>query len=416
MDTDATLPRPKLDEFLRVSLIERERDGLLRRLRRVDSRQGSRVLHQGRELVNVASNDYLGLAMHPAVAEAAARAAHDWGGGSAASRLVSGSLAIHHQLEEAIAPWQGTEAALAFTSGFAAASGTIPALVGPGDVILLDRLAHACCIDAAKASGAAWRPFQHNDPGHLGQLLSKVDSRGSLRRPRVLVVTESVFSMDGDLAPLGEIVALKERHGAWLMLDEAHATGLFGPSRAGLAEHLGLSSNIDVHLGTLGKAVGSSGGFVAGSRALVEWLVNSARSFVFSTAPSPAASAAAFEGIRILRAAEGAQRSARLWHSIHQLASILPSLFPSPASAILPWILGDDARAIEMASALMESGFLAPAIRYPTVPRHTARIRVALSSAHSSNDVRMLAEAIASAGNVPMATQPAEPQPIEAKH
>lgn len=395
MDGDAPPARPSLDDVLGAALAERAAQGLIRRLRRVESRRGARVRLGQREVVNVASNDYLGLSTHPALAEAAARAARDWGAGSAASRLVSGSLAPHHELEERIAAWQQAPAALAFSSGFAAASGAIPALVGPGDFVFLDRLAHACCIDAAKASGATWRPFRHNDLDHLGHLLRHADSRHALRRPRILVVTEAVFSMDGDVAPLAGLVDLKDRHGAWLLLDEAHASGILGHRRAGLADHLGLAGRIDVHLGTLGKAVGASGGFIAGSRMLVDWLVNAARAFVFSTAPVPAASAAATEGIRVLLSPEGSDRATRLWQRIRELGPTLPRPVAEPSSAILPWILGDDARAMEASRALLDAGYLAPAIRYPTVPRRTARIRIALSSEHSSADVAGLSAALA---------------------
>ena len=398
MGNDVPPPRPGLDDALAEDLAAREALGLRRWLRRVDARDGCHVTADGRTVINVASNDYLGLSTHPALAEAAARAARDWGSGSAASRLVCGSLAPHHQLEEAIAAWQKTPAALAFSSGFAAASGTIPALVGPGDFVFLDRLSHACCVDAAKASGATWRPFHHNDVHHLAHLLQRADARSpdaqAKRRPRILVVTESVFSMDGDAAPLADIVEAKDRHGAWLLLDEAHASGLHGQSRAGLADALRLTARVDVHLGTLGKAVGAAGGFIAGSRTLIDWLVNAARSLVFSTAPVPAAAAAATEGIRILQSSEGAARCAQTWENARALGARLPVPCPAPQSAILPWILGDEARALDAARRLLDAGFLAPAIRYPTVPRRTARIRLALSASHSTLQVQHLADAI----------------------
>lgn len=395
MDGEASPDRPSLDDALGAALAARAAQGLMREIRPIEARAGARVRIGGRDVVNVASNDYLGLSTHPGLAEAAARAARDWGSGSAASRLVSGSLAPHHELEERIAAWQQAPAALSFPSGFAAASGAIPALVGPDDFVFLDRLAHACCIDAAKASGATWRPFRHNDLDHLEHLLRQVDSRQARSRPRILVVTEGVFSMDGDVTPLAELVDLKDRHGAWLLLDEAHASGILGPRRAGLADHLGLAGRIDVHLGTLGKAVGASGGFIAGSRTLVDWLVNAARAFVFSTAPVPAAAAAAAEGIRVLLSSEGSNRATRLWQRIHQLGPILPIPVAEPTSAILPWILGDDARAVEAARALLAAGYLAPAIRYPTVPRRTARLRITLSSEHSREDVAGLSAALA---------------------
>jgi 8-amino-7-oxononanoate synthase len=410
MASDAPHGRPPLDLALREALDERERAGLRRQLRPVQARDGTVVTLGGRRVVNVASNDYLGLSTHPALAEAAARAAWDWGAGSGASRLICGSHAPHHDLEESIAAWQQTPAALAFASGFAAASGTIPALVGPGDLVLLDRLSHACCIDAAKASGATWRPFHHNDPDHLQRLLQQADSSHpaarTTRRRRVLVVTEAVFSMDGDAAALEDLIEVKDRHGAWLLLDEAHATGLHGPRGAGLAEARGLGPRVEVHLGTLGKAVGASGGFIAGSRTLVDWLVNAARSFVFSTAPAPAAAAAATEGVRIIQSKEGEALRQQAWRNIRDLASRFPTPCPDPQGAILPWILGDEDRAMQAAQQLLDAGFLAPAIRYPTVPRRAARIRLTMSAAHSSPQVHQLAAALARVSSGPVTPTP----------
>jgi 8-amino-7-oxononanoate synthase len=394
MGTD---PRPSLDHALGEALAGRDAASLLRRLRRVEARHGVRVVAEGRALLNFSSNDYLGLASHPALIEVTAAAARQWGAGSAASRLVCGSLAVHHQLEEAIAEWQQVPAALAFSSGFAAASGVIPAVVGPGDLILFDRLSHACCIDAARASGADCRPFRHNDTQHLADLLQRADASGRNRRRRILIITESIFSMDGDAAPLAEIVALKQQHGAWLLLDEAHASGLHGSRRSGLAEALHLGASVDIHMGTLGKAVGASGGFIAGSRPLIDWLINAARSFVFSTAPTPAAAAAATEGIRILQSEEGAQRARTALARTRQLADLLPCPreTPEPAAAILPWVLGNESTSLDVAQHLLEKGFLAPAIRYPTVPKGRARIRFTLSADHTVEEVDALGIALA---------------------
>lgn len=380
--------------------------GLLRELRRVDSPQGARIRLAGRELLNFSSNDYLGLANHPALKEAAARAINDFGAGAGASRLICGSLAPFHTLEETLAAFKGTEAALTFSTGYAAAMGTISALLGKEDVIILDKLVHASIVDAARLSGAKLRVFAHND---LDDLESKLQWARNLqgtkpnvqsRAPRVLVVTESVFSMDGDLAPLRNIVDLKERHGAWLMVDEAHATGLFGVNGRGLADAHEVSSQIDIQMGTLGKAIGASGGYICGSRALIDVLINRARSFIFSTAPIPAAAAAAQAGVELIRSSEGAERRAQLWSLVDQLKNALVSSrwkVPVVQSAIIPLLVGAEDQAVKLATGLRARGFYLPAIRYPTVARAAARLRVTLTAAHTADDVRELALALHSA-------------------
>jgi len=374
--------------------------GLWRSLRRVDSPQGVLVQLDGATLVNWSSNDYLGLASHPALREAATRAVRDFGAGSGASRLICGSLAPLHALEETLADFKGTGSALSFSSGYAATLGTIPALVGGDDVVVVDKRVHACCVDAARLSGARLRVFKHNDPEDLERILkwSADRSRTPGRRPRTLIVTESVFSMDGDLAPLREIIALKERFGAWLMLDEAHATGLFGEGRRGLAEAFGVADQVEIQMGTLGKAFGAAGGYIAGARALVDLLVNRARSFIFSTAPVPAAAAAAGAGVELVRSTEGANRCQRVWSLVDLLkngfirAGWPPGLIQSP---ILPLIVGDEAGALALADALREHGFLVPAIRYPTVARGAARLRFTVTAAHERPDVETLCQTLA---------------------
>lgn len=380
--------------------------GLGRQLRRVDAVDGPRLQHDGREWLAFASNDYLGLAGHPALREAAQRAVQTWGTGSAASRLISGSLAPHHQLEECIAAWKQTPAALAFATGHAAALGTIPALVGSGDIVIVDKLVHACCIDAARLSGARLRVFRHNDLNDLEAKLQWADSQrhdahdaSSRRSPRILVVAESVYSMDGDLAPLRDMVGLKNRHGAWLMLDEAHAAGLFGERRSGLAEAFGVAESIEVHLGTLGKAVGSAGGYIAGSRALVDLLVNRARSFVYSTAPPPAQAVAAQTGIELITGPEGVARCERLWALVDLLKNELIRAGWTPGlvrSAIIPLIVGAESRAVEVSTQLRNAGLWVPAIRYPTVARGAARLRLTLTAEHTRDDLKALATALAS--------------------
>lgn len=388
-------------ETLRRRLDGLREQGLWRELRRLDAPAGRWIETGGRRLLNFASNDYLGLAAHPVLGEAAARTARQFGAGSGASRLICGSLAPHHELETALADFKDTEAALAFSSGYATALGTIPTLVGPGDVVVLDKLVHACIVDAARLSGAKLRVFAHNDLADLEAILHWAEARP---RPagepagNVLVVTESVFSMDGDQAPLTELVELKDRFGAWLMVDEAHATGLYGRQGRGLADALGVAGRIEVQMGTLGKALGAAGGFIAGNRELRELLINRARSFVFSTAPVPAASAAATCALDLVRDATGNELRAQLGSRVRQLRDgLAKSGWPIPAepSAILPLIVGDEAAAVELAGRLREAGFFVPAIRYPTVARGAARLRVTVSATQTSEDVEGLLRALA---------------------
>jgi len=367
-----------------------EKQGLRRSLRVVESSQGTLITIAGRELVNFSSNDYLGLASHPEIASAMAEAAQRWGAGSTASRLICGTSAEHAALEEEIAAAKGTEAALVFSTGVAAATGTIPALVGRGDVVILDKLAHACLIDGVHASGAKMRVFPHNDLAKLESHLKW--ARETHPKGRTLIVTESVFSMDGDLAPLREIVELKDRHGAILFLDEAHAVGVRGRGAQGLAGELGLAERIEIQMGTLGKALGVSGGYIAGSRPLIDFLINRARSFIFSTAPSPAIAAASRASLRIVQSPEGDALRTRLQENLSLFAGAMKAKLPQ--SAIMPLILGGEERALSEGARLQEAGFFVPAIRYPTVPRKTARLRITLSAAQSHEQIRRLAEAI----------------------
>lgn len=390
------------DAELPQRLLAIREQGLLRELRRVDSPQGPRINLAGRELLNFSSNDYLGLANHPALKEAAIRTVHEFGTGAGASRLLCGSLAPFHALEETLAAFKGTESALTFPTGYAAALGTIPALIGKGDFIVTDKLVHACIVDAARLSGAQIRIFAHKDLNELEDCLrwrSSFSLSGStlkpeLQTPRTLIVTESVFSMDGDHAPLREIVAIKEKYGAWLMVDEAHATGLYGPHRRGLADELGVSDGIEIQMGTLGKALGASGGYICGRRSLIDLLVNRARSFIFSTAPVPAAAAAAMAGIQLVQSPEGATRVQKLWQRTNEFHAARRTPHVSPPSAIIPLIIGEEAEAVAVAAQLRERGCFVPAIRYPTVARGAARLRVTISAAHTAEDVAELAGAL----------------------
>ncbi len=402
------------DAVLRQRLDAIRGRGLLRELRRVDSPQGPRIQAGGQTLLNFSSNDYLGLANDPWLKEAAISGVEKFGAGAGASRLICGSLTPHHELEEALAGFKGTEAALSFSSGYATAVGAICALLGRDDIIILDKLVHACIVDAARLSGAKIRVFAHNDLDDLEEKLkwanrrdeqcgsrtsTTLASKPRITRPsegkqRTLVVTESIFSMDGDTAPLRGMVALKEKYGAWLMVDEAHATGLYGKHRRGLAEELGVSGQIEIQMGTLGKALGASGGYISGSRALIDFLVNCARSFIFSTAPVPAAAVAARAAIEFVQSAEGEIRRKTLWTRVGQFQSAIGHRPPPIPGAIFPILIGDEARAVEAAAELREQNIFVPAIRYPTVARGQARLRVTLTAAHSSEDISRLVRAL----------------------
>jgi 8-amino-7-oxononanoate synthase len=389
------------DDELRERLEAIREQGLYRQLRRVDSAQGPRIERAGRTLLNFSSNDYLGLANEPSLKEAAQRAVDKYGAGAGASRLISGSLAPHHELEETLAGFKSTEAALSFSSGYATATGTICALLDRSSVVIVDKLVHACIVDAARQSQARLRVFAHNDLNDLEGILRWADKfapggatpQRAGRKRRALVITESVFSMDGDQAPLRELVDLKDRYGAWLMVDEAHATGLYGPGRRGLAEELGVAGRVEIQMGTLGKALGAAGGYIAGSRALVDYLVNRARSFIFSTAPVPAAAAAAAAGVRFVESAAGEERRKRLWE---RLPLVKSGRRPASgrAGAIIPLLIGNEVRAVETAERLLGKGIFIPAIRYPTVARGAARLRLSLTAAHSAEDIARLNAAL----------------------
>jgi 8-amino-7-oxononanoate synthase len=386
------MKRPFADEL--EALRKRSLD---RHLREISSGQGPEVKIGRRRFINFSSNDYLGLANDPRLREAATAAIHEFGVGAGASRLISGTQSPHLRLERALAKWKGTEAALCFSSGYAAALGTIPALVTKNDVILLDKLCHASLIDGARLSGAVLRVFPHNQLRKLESLLEW--ARREHAGKRVLIVTESVFSMDGDRAPLRELVELKKRFGALLMLDEAHAVGVVGPNGCGLAAAENVSEEVDVQMGTLSKALGTSGGYICGSHTLIEWLINRARSFIYSTAPPPAIAAAGLAAVDFLASPEGEKRRLLLWERIRLMQQRLPRAGlegkdVAVSSAIFPLIVGDEKAALDMAAALQTEGFLVPAIRYPTVAKGTARLRITVTATHEAASIEALCETI----------------------
>jgi len=372
-------------------LLALERDGLCRRLSTRSGRQAARLVIDGSELVNFGSNDYLGLAADERLAAAAAEAASREGWGSGASPLISGRSRVHRRLEQRLAEFEQTEAALLFSSGFAANTGTIAALAGAGDVVFTDRKNHASLLDGCRLSRADVRVYPHADWRRLERLLER--AAGARRR---LIVTDSLFSMDGDLAPLVPLADLAERHDAILMVDEAHATGVFGPHGRGVAEQYGLEDRLHVRVGTLSKALGSMGGFVAGSRSLIRWLANRARPYVFSTAGPPPVAAAALAALDIVRDQPDLRRQllARAGRLRKDLADQGWNVGNS-ASQIIPLIVGQADAAVRLSAKLHRQGFFLPAIRPPTVPRGEACLRISLTCGHTEQMIHGLVEALA---------------------
>lgn len=370
----------------------RERS-LYRQLRRVDSAQGPVVQLNNRSVVNFSSNDYLGLANAPELREVARAAIEKWGVGAGASRLVCGTQTPHADLERILAEWKETEASLSFSSGYAAAVGVIPALLTKGDIAIADKLCHASLLDGVKLSGATLRVFPHNN---LDTLESHLEwARKAHPDARLLVLTESVFSMDGDVAPLQEIIELKDRFEAMLLLDEAHAVGVIGPNGRGLAAAEALDKRVEIQMGTMSKALGVSGGYICGSRELIEWLINRSRSFIFSTAPPPAMAETAAAAVRLLQSKTGEERRERLGRNLDLMRrELAPKIDSSHQSAIFPWIIGNEQEALDAAESLLAKGFLVPAIRYPTVAKGKARLRITLTASHEGAQISSLGEAL----------------------
>ncbi|MBK1828016.1 aminotransferase class I/II-fold pyridoxal phosphate-dependent enzyme [Haloferula rosea] len=360
---------------------------LLRELRPVEILGGTYVGRDRTGHWNFASNDYLGLSQDESIRAAFHEGLDRFGHGAGASRLITGTQPPHVAFEEALAAAKGTESALLFSSGFATAVGAIPAIVRKGDFVILDKLSHACLIDGARLSGATLRVFPHNDLGKLESLLKSIRAKDPMAR--ILVATESVFSMDGDLCPLEEIVNLKNTHDALLLLDEAHGFGVLGPTGMGLAEETGQQDQVDFHMGTLSKAAGLSGAYLACSAEWKALLVNRARSFIFSTAPPPALAHAASAALELIRSDDGKALRKQLQQHI---VTLRPNGPPTP---IVPKIFGSNAAALGASDALAVEGFLVPAIRYPTVPRGTARLRISLSAQHPEDIVHRLNRQIA---------------------
>lgn len=386
-----------MTSWMEDDLEERRRRGLYRMRRRLRSGPGARVWLHGRELINFSSNDYLALAGDVRLARAAAVAARRYGCGAGASPLVSGYNPALRALERALAEWEGTEAALVFSSGYAANLALVSTLVGRGDAVFSDARNHASLIDGCRLSRAAVHVYRHNDVEHLTELLRQ-EGRKARRR---LIVSDTVFSMDGDLAPLAELLELAERFDCLFLIDEAHATGVLGDEGRGVTDSLPPGSwpvERLIKMGTLSKALGAQGGFVCGTRRLIAWLVNHARPYIFSTALSPPLAAAARRAVNLVRQEPEGRRhvlalAERLRHELRELGGIVGD----SCCQIVPLIVGEARQAVALSRRLQEQGLLVPAIRPPSVPDGSARLRISVTAAHTEADVSRLVEAVSRA-------------------
>jgi len=368
--------------------------GMLRTLSEIESAQGPRVKIDGREQLLLCSNNYLGLADHPTLIEAACKATQDFGVGSGASRLVSGSMLLHHQLEARIAAFKGTEAALVYNSGYAANNGIIQGLLGPEDTVFSDCLNHASIIDGCRLSGATIQVYPHNDMVALERLLEQATKT---RQGRWLIVTDGVFSMDGDIAFLPELVALKERFDAWLMVDDAHGGGVLGRLGRGTAEHFDCLDKIDLQMGTFGKAFGSFGAYLAAPQTVIETLINRSRSFIFSTSLPPGVLAANLAAIDLIDSEEGAHRRTQLEANRLLFNDLLADAgfnLCGSQTQIVPVLIGGPEPTMRAAAELFKRGIFLSGIRPPTVAPGTCRLRATLMADHTPTELRQAAQQI----------------------
>jgi 8-amino-7-oxononanoate synthase len=356
-------------------------NNLWRSLREIESAQGPLVQHAGKTYLNFASNDYLGLANNPQVIKATQLALTKWGTGSGSSRLVAGSLSIHHELEKSIAEFKHAEAALIFSSGYQANIGVIQALIGKDDCVIVDRYAHASIVDGARLSGAKIQVCAHLDTLALSKILAKNKAK------KCLVITDSYFSMDGDLVPLEEYIKICKQNGTLLMVDDAHGVGVYGESGEGVVSRE-LMQQCDIVTGTFSKSLGSQGGFVVAKEDVIDYLRNKARSFIYSTGPNPASSAATLESITILKSNPALRET--LWSNIDYVRQELIHIgcdLMNSQGPIIPILIGDTHKAMLISQKLLESGILAPAIRPPTVSKNTDRIRITITAKHTKADI-----------------------------
>ena len=373
--------------YLEHELAELREQKLFRRPKVLTGQQQARAIFDGREVINLSSNNYLGLATHPRMIAAAAGAAQEFGAGSGAVRTIAGTMDIHVELEEKIAAFKHTEAALVFQSGFTANAGTVAAVLGKDDVIVSDELNHASIIDGCRLSRAAIKVFPHGDINALRELLDETDAVRDAGH-HVLVVTDGVFSMDGDIAKLPEIVRAAKEHGAITMVDDAHASGVLGRNGRGTVDHFDLHGQVDIQVGTLSKAIGVLGGYVAGSRTLIDYLIHRGRPILFSTSHPPAVTAACMEAFDILL--EEPEIIDKLWENTRFFKKGLEDLgFNTGISQtpITPVIVGEGALAMKLSDRLFEEGVFAQALAFPTVPRGKARVRTIVMATHTQGDL-----------------------------
>ncbi len=393
-------------DFLTEELENLKSSGLYRTLRTIEGPQGPRVKIDGKEVILLCSNNYLGLADHPRLKEAVIKAIERYGVGSGASRLVSGTMELHKELEERIARFKGTEAAIVFNSGYTANTSVIPALVGHGDFVFSDKLNHASIIDGCVLSRAEFKRYQHKDVEGLEKLLNEVGaySHTSLQEmshsSRQLIVTDSVFSMDGDIAPLPEIVTLAKKYGAMVMFDDAHATGVLGKSGKGSLEHFDLKCEENIiQMGTMGKALGTFGAYIAGSKELIDYLINKARGFIFSTSLPPSVLASAMAAIDLVE--DEPELRQALWEKTWYLKKGLDSLgFDTMGSEtpIIPVFVGDTGKTMEFSRRLLEEGVFVSGIRPPTVSEGKSRLRATIMANHSHDDLDTAINAFSTVG------------------